>query len=973
MRTTDPVKASGLTDPAKNAADFLTRVVPWPGGSAPSYVNLHWTMPNPRNAKEVIWSGKATTSVDEFLRLTKWALKNANIKDIYFCLSLQAHTGKNARGEPTVLRKKEQALALKAIWLDVDIKTPPKGYTSLDEAVIAVTEFVKVVGLPPPSALVMSGGGLHVYWINNKPLTPDEWRPYAEGLKSAAIQHGLRCDAGVTIDCARVLRVPDTFNYKTDPPKPVKLLGLRPTDYDFATELALLPKLAPTATSRPPKLNLIGFPASPPKVFLQNGVESLSEGIEPKEMPPLDWAPMVKECAYFRDALKTGGKEHSQPLWHLTVLAATFLEKGEKLAHRLGNKHAGYTPESTKAMWDRKVRDRQKNKSLGWPLCKTINESGSTACATCPHLAKDKSPLNFGLPTATPDLDSIFGQVKDGKINPVVALMKLRDQGANIETLCAAMNKNYAVVKYGNEILVANIIGNDVSFMDEQNFHRMFANLEFFDLKTITHNLRVMKERIERIGSDIISMPTEDFHKIFTDLVVVIKKPIKVSRCWFNWKGRRHYSGRGVVFEPGGPLEIPKDMLNLWRGFGIVPKHGDWSLIRNHILNVVCSGQKEHSDYLIKWMAYAVQHPNEPIGVAVALRGAQGAGKGVVARTFGKFFGKHFAHIANGDQLTGRFNASLGTSCAVFLDEALWAGDKKGEGVLKALITEPMLQLEAKFRDPIMVENRLRIIVASNNDWIAPVGIGDRRWFILDVANTYAGTKHQQYFAPLYAQVENGGPAAMFHYLLAMDLRGFDVRAVPHTAAKAQQQAHSLNGTEAWLYHVLQEGSIGYKNWERVGLTVSTDDAYGCYEDFSKRQHAWRPEMKSVWSKKMRTALGQCVADTKQKTGSERVRMFQLAPLSDCRRQFATHVGAPNIEWEPENEPKLNPRVADIQHAAAAVGEPIAPDKLHDAHVLEMEEPDNEPKKQPKNEPEGALREAIDQGATDLALVRSRT
>ena len=47
-------------------------------------------------------------------------------------------------------------------------------------------------------------------------------------------------------------------------------------------------------------------------------------------------------------------------------------------------------------------------------------------------------------------------------------------------------------------------------------------------------------------------------------------------------------------------------------------------------------------------------------------------------------------------------------------------GDKKGEGVLKALITEPRLQLEAKFRDPIMVENRLRIIVASNNDWIVP-------------------------------------------------------------------------------------------------------------------------------------------------------------------------------------------------------------------------------------------------------------
>src|SRR6476620_1894657 len=125
------------------------------------------------------------------------------------------------------------------------------------------------------------------------------------------------------------------------------------------------------------------------------------------------------------------------------------------------------------------------------------------------------------------------------------------------------------------------------------------------------------------------------------------------------------------------------------------------------------------------------------------MRGPQGAGKGVVARTLGKIFGKRFAHIANGEQLIGRFNASLATSCLVFLDEALWAGDRKGEGVLKALITEPRLQLEAKFRDPIRVENRLRILVASNNDWAVPAGIGDRRWFVLNVADTYSGIAHQ--------------------------------------------------------------------------------------------------------------------------------------------------------------------------------------------------------------------------------------
>ena len=60
----------------------------------------------------------------------------------------------------------------------------------------------------------------------------------------------------------------------------------------------------------------------------------------------------------------------------------------------------------------------------------------------------------------------------------------------------------------------------------------------------------------------------------------------------------------------------------------------------------------------------------------------------------------------------------------------------------------------------------------------------------------------------------------MFHDLLNMDLSTFNVRAVPHTAAKAHQQAHSLRGIEAWVYHILQEGAIGNNSWRNDGLTV---------------------------------------------------------------------------------------------------------------------------------------------------------
>jgi hypothetical protein len=308
-------------------------------------------------------------------------------------------------------------------------------------------------------------------------------------------------------------------------------------------------------------------------------------------------------------------------------------------------------------------------------------------------------------------------------------------------------------------------------------------------------------------------------------------------------------------------------------------------------------------------MAWGVQNLDKPIGVAVALLGDQGAGKGIFVRAFGSIFGEHFAHVANGDQLTGRFNATIGKSCLVFLDEAVWAGDKKAEGVLKALITEPSLSLEAKYRDPITVANRLRIVVASNNEWAVPTGIGDRRWLILNVDNSYAGTNHANYFDALGLEIENGGAAAMLHDLLGMDLRGFNVRMVPRTAAKAHQQALSLPSVEAWLYQVLQDGAIEQRGqsgllgakqeWQANRLLIGKDSSYAAYEGFSSRNRDYRPAGKSNWSRRLQAVLGPCLTTTRVTVDAGRTRAFQFGPLGDCRRRFAAQVGA-DFDWEPD-------------------------------------------------------------------------
>ena len=64
-----------------------------------------------------------------------------------------------------------------------------------------------------------------------------------------------------------------------------------------------------------------------------------------------------------------------------------------------------------------------------------------------------------------------------GSFNPVAVIRGMLERGYDINNIAAAMNNNFAVVKYGGQIMVATIIGDDVSFMKVDDFHKMLANL----------------------------------------------------------------------------------------------------------------------------------------------------------------------------------------------------------------------------------------------------------------------------------------------------------------------------------------------------------------------------------------------------------------------------------------------------------------------------------------------------------------
>jgi len=406
----------------------------------------------------------------------------------------------------------------------------------------------------------------------------------------------------------------------------------------------------------------------------------------------------------------------------------------------------------------------------------------------------------------------------------------------------------------------------------------------------------------------VVRSSFQDFRNIYlNDRVITTDtngnlKPRTKAEIWLAHPDRLTYKG-GLSFLPG-QSETPEGVFNLWAGWAVTPRPGDWSLMKAHIRDVICSGDQEHFEYVVNWMAKAVQEPATAGEVALVLRGERGTGKGAFARGFGRLFGQHFLHLSHARHLTGNFNAHLRDACLVFADEAFYAGDKQHEGQLKRLVTEPTLLIEGKYQNAVQVRNCLHVIVASNEEWVVPAGTDERRFFVLDVSAQRK--KDFAYFNALENEAGNGGVEAMLHELLHHDLTGFNVRDVPATAALLDQKVLSLRGIEAWWFDILADGDCpgttynpevlqDGQDWTSE-IKASRDALYNDYLEFSKRMREYKPKTKEELGKFLRKFVPGLGKKRPRQEGN-RSRIYILPPLQDCRAAFEREIGE-TIEWE---------------------------------------------------------------------------
>ena len=190
-----------------------------------------------------------------------------------------------------------------------------------------------------------------------------------------------------------------------------------------------------------------------------------------------------------------------------------------------------------------------------------------------------------------------------------------------------------------------------------------------------------------------------------------------LAKWWLDHRNRAQY--RGVKFRPNGQ-GVVNGYLNLWRGWGIEPKPGDWSLIQRHITEVIAGGNAEFAEYVLRWIAWAIQNPDKQAEVALVLIGEKGTGKGTLGRCLERIFGSHALQVTDREQVIGRFNGHL-EDCILFIaDEAYWGGDKRCVGKLQGMITERNLPIERKGFDMYPAKNFLHVLMLAEPGWLFP-------------------------------------------------------------------------------------------------------------------------------------------------------------------------------------------------------------------------------------------------------------
>ena len=380
------------------------------------------------------------------------------------------------------------------------------------------------------------------------------------------------------------------------------------------------------------------------------------------------------------------------------------------------------------------------------------------------------------------------------------------------------LNRFCGMVPVGGDIMVATRASGEMALMNPRGFNMLLRP----ENQAIT---------LREVGSRKEGIPYRKLES--TD--------VSSHDNWVAHEGRLVFPGSPqllpsplhVACEPTDLVEFNVSELsgkvpfNLFSGVAYLPNKPDGATcgpILEHIRDVWADRDEEVNEYLLNWLARMVQYPERMAETAIVLKSEEGVGKNIISNIFSRYYGRHSYTLTDLASLA-RFNAKPARSVFLVLNEATFGGNKTTTGAMKMLVTDPEINTEEKNERAIMVSNCVHMVIFSNNDWVVPVTLGDRRFLVLELPSGHLENK-AVYFSRLHGCIKNGGDRAFINYLMLRDIKDFTPSNLPETrnTAKVEQARLGLSPLASWFLEALEDGGIPLEDGTRLDF-LSEDGA----------------------------------------------------------------------------------------------------------------------------------------------------
>lgn len=260
------------------------------------------------------------------------------------------------------------------------------------------------------------------------------------------------------------------------------------------------------------------------------------------------------------------------------------------------------------------------------------------------------------------------------------------------------------------------------------------------------------------------------------------------------WRVVRDYE---IGFDPSG--QDPRVKCNLFGGLPMKPRPGECSMLLE-LLHHLCSSEpnaEEVFQWVLKWLAYPLQHPGAKMQSAIVVHGPQGTGKSRFFEAYAKIFGE-YARVLGQEALEDKFNSDWAEKKLFILaDEVLARSDMFHiKNRLKGFITGDTIRVNPKNIAAHTERNCMNIVFLSNERMPLVIEKDDRRHLVL-----WSPPKLDEgFYEAVNAEIADGGVEALYDYLLRLDLSGFfPWSKPPMTKAKRDLLMQSASSEERFV------------------------------------------------------------------------------------------------------------------------------------------------------------------------------